>query len=179
MIPAYAISWYDAGSLSGRQFMTSFGEYLKVLREHAGLSQEALAEAAQISSAYVSQLETGRRNPPTPDVLRQMAAPLGVSYIVLLKQAGYLSETELQLLLLRAIKALFAQGEGRAALVALLREAIDRWLALEESARQTVLDTSSADHVAEIILEGLLQRQVDLLFSELFEEGEVTERGDF
>jgi transcriptional regulator with XRE-family HTH domain len=148
--------------------MNAFGEYLKVLRERAGLSQETLAEEAGISSAYVSQIETGRRNPPTPDVLRRMAGPLGVPLTVLLMQAGHLTEAELQTLLLRAIRTLFGQGEGRDALEAVLRQSIDRWIAMEPIDQRNALDASNVDHVSEIILEAFLQRQVDLIFAELF-----------
>ncbi|MGH2542295.1 MAG: helix-turn-helix domain-containing protein [Ardenticatenaceae bacterium] len=154
--------------------MTPFGEYLKILRERAGLSQEALAEEAQISSAYVSQIETGRRNAPTPDVLRRMAPSLGVPYIVLLRQAGQLTEAELQTLLLRAIRLLYIQEPGHEQLVLLLREAIDRWRTMSSEEQRNALDAASADHVAELILPALLQRQTDLLFAELFphDEGE-------
>ena len=148
--------------------MTPFGEYLKLLRERVGLSQETLAEEAQISSAYVSQIETGRRNPPTPDVLRRMAAPLGASYIVLMRQANYLTDAELQTLLLRAIKELFVREPGRTALEAVLREGFDRWMEMAPEARQNALDSANADHVAEIVLAALLQRQTDLIFAELF-----------
>lgn len=148
--------------------MSAFGEYLKLLRERAGLSQETLADEAEISSAYVSQIETGRRNPPTPDVLRRMAAPLGVPYTVLLMQADHLHEPELQSLLLHSMRTLYVADPGRERLVDLLSEAIDRWGTLDARARQHVLDSASADHVAEIILEGLLQKQVDILFGALF-----------
>ncbi len=148
--------------------MTPFGEYLKILRERAGLSQEALAEEAEISSAYVSQIETGRRNPPTPDVLRRMAPSLGVAYTVLLMQAGHLTDAELHMLLLRAIRVLYAQEPGREQLLLLLREAIDRWMAMDEQARQTALDTSDAEHVSDLLLDALLQQQTDLLFARLF-----------
>ena len=150
--------------------MTPFGEYLKILRERVGLSQEHLAEEADISSAYVSQLETGRRNPPTPDVLRRMAAPLGVAYTVLLMQAGHLTENELQTLLLRAIRVLFGQGTGREALEEMLRESINRWTEMDGDEQRNILDASNAEHVAEIILEAFLQRQTDLIFEELFSQ---------
>lgn len=153
--------------------MTPFGEYLKMLRERVGLSQETLAEEADISSAYVSQIETGRRNPPTPDVLRRMAAPLGVPYTVLLMQADHLRDTELQVLLLRAIKVLFTQEPGRETLDAVLREAINRWDEMDATARQNVLDAANAEHVSEIILEALLQTQADLIFAELFPNEEA------
>lgn len=152
--------------------MTPFGEYLKMLRERAGLSQESLAEEAGISSAYVSQLETGRRNPPTPDVLRRMAGPLGVPYIVLMMQADHLREPELQMLLLRAIRALFAHGPGREGLDEMLREALNRWDEMDKEERAAALDAANVDHVSEIILEALLQRQTDLIFAELFPDSD-------
>lgn len=152
--------------------MNPFGEYLKVLRERAGLSQETLAEEAGISSAYVSQIETGRRNPPTPDVLRRMAGPLGVPLTVLLMQAGHLTEVELQTLLLRAIRTLFGQGPGRDALEELLRQTIDRWTEMNPTEQRDALDTANVDHVSEMILEAFLQRQVDLIFAELFPQDE-------
>ena len=150
--------------------MTPFGEYLKILRERVAISQEALAKEAQISSAYVSQIESGRRNVPTPDVLRRMAAPLDVPYLVLMRQAGHLHDSELQVLLLQAIKVLFAQEPGRRALEGLLRDSIERWFEMNEEAQHHVLKTSDANHVAEIILEGLLERQASLILAELFSD---------
>jgi transcriptional regulator with XRE-family HTH domain len=157
--------------------MTFFGEYLRRLRERAGISQETLAEEAEISSAYISQIESGRRNPPTPDVLRRMAAPLGVPYIVLMRQADHVRDTDLYALLGQAIRALFVQDPGREQLELLLREAVDRWTAFDATARQNALDAVSADHIGEILLEALLQKQSDLIFEQLFrtEEDESSE----
>ncbi|MGB0384763.1 MAG: helix-turn-helix domain-containing protein [Ardenticatenaceae bacterium] len=157
--------------------MTPFGEYLKMLRERAGISQEALASEAQISSAYISQIESGRRNPPTPDVLRRMAAPLNVPYLVLMRQAGYLHDSELEMLLLRAIKALFAQEPGRSALDGLLRDSIERWMAMDEETRAHVLEASHANHISEIILEALLQSQTSLVLAQLFPEYQSYRQG--
>ncbi|HBY98687.1 MAG TPA: hypothetical protein DEP84_32860, partial [Chloroflexi bacterium] len=108
--------------------MSAFGLYLKQLREAAGLSQEALADLAEISSAYVSQIETGRRNPPTPDVLRRMAGPLGVEYTMLLVAADYLAESDFMTLVVRALDALYRQGQGRAALEQAARVPLRRWM---------------------------------------------------
>ena len=155
--------------------MTAFGEYLKLLRERVDLSQEMLAEEAQISSAYISQIETGRRNPPTPDVLRRMAPSLNVPYTVLLRQAEYLTDLELQALLLRAIRELFVQDPGRQRLEKLLADSIDRWMAMDETQRTNALDATGADHVAEIILPALLQEQNDILFSQIFSGSEEPE----
>lgn len=153
--------------------MTSFGEYLKILRERIGISQEGLAQEANISSAYVSQIESGRRNVPTPDVLRRMAAPLDVPYLVLMRQAGHVHESELQMLLLRTIKVLFAREPGRTRLEELLRDSIDRWIELDIDTRHHVLNTSDIDHVGELIIDALLQRQADLILANLFSDDET------
>ena len=50
-----------------------FGELLRQHRMAAGLSQEALAERARISSDAVAALERGRRAAPRPDTLAPLA----------------------------------------------------------------------------------------------------------
>lgn len=50
---------------------------LRLYRNQADLSQEALADAAEIDRTYVSGLERGVRN-PTVAVLAKLATALGV-----------------------------------------------------------------------------------------------------
>lgn len=50
-----------------------FGKYLKKIREEKRLSIRKLADMAGVSSSYLSQLENSRRNPPKPDLLRNLA----------------------------------------------------------------------------------------------------------
>lgn len=45
--------------------MTPFGQRLRQLREERGLSQKEMAKAVQVSAAYLSALEHGRRTQPT------------------------------------------------------------------------------------------------------------------
>ena len=61
-----------------------FGRTLRARRKALGMSQEALAEAARVSSSYVSQLERGRRS-PTLHVLESLARGLGVTVADLLE----------------------------------------------------------------------------------------------
>jgi transcriptional regulator with XRE-family HTH domain len=44
--------------------MTPFGEKLRNLREERGLSQKEMAHALNVSAAYLSALEHGRRSQP-------------------------------------------------------------------------------------------------------------------
>lgn len=43
--------------------INQLGQQIKRLREQQGLSQEELADAAQISRTYLAYLETGKRTP--------------------------------------------------------------------------------------------------------------------
>jgi predicted ATPase/DNA-binding XRE family transcriptional regulator len=54
----------------------SFGDLLRSYRRAAGLSQEALAEAAGVSRRAVSDLERGPRRAPYPDTLRRLTEAL-------------------------------------------------------------------------------------------------------
>lgn len=54
------------------------GERVRTQRRTRGMTQEALAEALQLSVAYVSLIERGGRNPPYTTVVA-IARALGVS----------------------------------------------------------------------------------------------------
>ena len=56
----------------------SFGDLLRRYREAAGLSQEALAERAELSPRGLLYLERGRRR-PYPDTLRRLADALSLT----------------------------------------------------------------------------------------------------
>lgn len=57
----------------------AFGSYLYRLRQMLGLSQAALAKAAAISTGYLSELENGKRRPPSQRVSNKLATALGLS----------------------------------------------------------------------------------------------------
>lgn len=66
---------------------TTFGEYV---REARAKSEKGLREAARllrISPSYLSRLEAGELPPPSPDVLRNMAALYGMNWFELLERA--------------------------------------------------------------------------------------------
>jgi transcriptional regulator with XRE-family HTH domain len=58
--------------------LRAFGFSVKQLREAKGLTQEALAEKADLDRTYISDIERGARNPGIKNVLR-IAKALGVS----------------------------------------------------------------------------------------------------
>lgn len=55
----------------------ALGEAIKKLREDAGLSQEALADASDLHLTHIGGMERGVRNPSYATLLR-LAAALGV-----------------------------------------------------------------------------------------------------
>jgi transcriptional regulator with XRE-family HTH domain len=56
----------------------ALGEAVRQLREKRGTTQEAVARAADITTATLSLIERGQAN-PTWDTLKKIAAALGVS----------------------------------------------------------------------------------------------------
>ncbi|WP_408894648.1 helix-turn-helix domain-containing protein [Paenibacillus taichungensis] len=69
---------------------TDFGQYLKSLRIKAGLSMGKLAREAMISQPYISQIESGDRGIPSPEIIKKLASALDADYIELMEAAGHL-----------------------------------------------------------------------------------------
>jgi len=72
-----------------RERTTDFGRALTSLRQSQGLTQADLAHLADVSAAYVSHLETGKR-PPTSKAIRKLCGPLGTAPQDLLQAARIL-----------------------------------------------------------------------------------------
>lgn len=70
-----------------------FGEFLKNLRKEKGLSQRQLADLCNISNTEISRIESGKRQKPSPNILKAIAPYLGISYGELMTKAGYIEET--------------------------------------------------------------------------------------
>lgn len=68
----------------------TLGEYLKRLREVAGKTLREIEEKAEVSNAYLSQLENGKVARPSPRILHKLAKEYGTSYENLMAKAGYL-----------------------------------------------------------------------------------------
>ena len=58
--------------------MTPFGEHLRTLRAARGMTLKQFAAVLQVSSAYVSALEHGRRGVPSSGLVHQVCEALGL-----------------------------------------------------------------------------------------------------
>lgn len=79
------IAAYDAAKAAGGEYVPDAvvkrivaGENpIRVWREHRGLTLQDLASTADISKPYLSEIETGKKE-PSLDVLRKLADALGL-----------------------------------------------------------------------------------------------------
>lgn len=78
-------------------FEIIIGEEIKRLRNKNGLSSRELARRSKISQPYLSQLETGKNNNPTTQILRKIANGLNIDYYDLLSEVGEISEEQSKL----------------------------------------------------------------------------------
>ena len=66
-----------------------FGHYLRTLRKAKRLTIDDLAAELGVSNAYISQIETGKRGIPSPELLKQFHLSLDIAYEHLMEKAGY------------------------------------------------------------------------------------------
>lgn len=71
----------------------ALGGFIRAQRELASLSLRQLSDMADVSNAYLSQIERGLHE-PSIRVIRSVARALGVPAEVLLAQAGLIDEAE-------------------------------------------------------------------------------------
>jgi transcriptional regulator with XRE-family HTH domain len=73
----------------------TLGVYLANVRTTKQLSLRDVQEAADglVSNAYLSQLEHGKINKPSPNILHTLASIYGVAYETLMEKAGYIAAT--------------------------------------------------------------------------------------
>lgn len=74
--------------------METFGSHLRRLRRAKGLSLKQVEGAAQVSNAYLSQIERDIRKPPHPGILKRLARTYEVPVEELLDAAGYLEDAQ-------------------------------------------------------------------------------------
>lgn len=70
-----------------RHQLESLGSFIRAQRRIAGLTLRQLADLADVSNAYLSQIERGKHE-PSVRVLRQVAQGLNLSAETILDQAG-------------------------------------------------------------------------------------------
>ena len=70
------------------------GSYLIQIRNERGFSQRDLAEQCGVSPAEISRLESGKRQKPSPTMLRAIADSMVISYPYLMQLAGYVDAPE-------------------------------------------------------------------------------------
>ena len=74
--------------------MSVIGEELRRLRLHRGVSLRDVEKETKISNAYLSQLESGKAEQPSPRILHKLAEFYNVPYESLMGVAGYLRSTQ-------------------------------------------------------------------------------------
>jgi transcriptional regulator with XRE-family HTH domain len=69
--------------------LADVGEFIRSQREVARMSVRRLAEVAEISNPYLSQIERGLRK-PSAEILQQIAKALQISAETLYERAGFM-----------------------------------------------------------------------------------------
>ncbi|WP_046225578.1 helix-turn-helix domain-containing protein [Paenibacillus dauci] len=75
---------------------SSFGSYLKQIREQKNWSINQLADLAGISTSQISRIENGKRGVPKPQTIEKITRALNVPYAEMMDRAGYLRPEENQ-----------------------------------------------------------------------------------
>lgn len=73
----------------------TLGEYLASIRSDRGLTLREVEEATnkEVSNPYLSQIENGKIQQPSPNVLYALAEIYRISYEGLMEMAGYITTT--------------------------------------------------------------------------------------
>lgn len=69
---------------------STFNKYLKEKRIEKGLSIRKLAEMTNVSAMYISELERGKRDKPSPEILNRLAKGLDEPHEDFMVAAGYI-----------------------------------------------------------------------------------------
>lgn len=67
-----------------------FGKIIKDARLSRRLTIRKVEAQSGVSNAYISQLENGMRDIPSPKIIKKLAPSLGLEYEFLLRSAGHL-----------------------------------------------------------------------------------------
>lgn len=69
--------------------MENYGAYFKALRESKSMTLRDVERQADVSNAYLSQLESGKIKQPSPLTLHKLSEIYNVSYEILMERVGY------------------------------------------------------------------------------------------
>ncbi len=69
--------------------MKEFGLFIKAAREHKAITVRQAEELSGISNAYLSQIETGKIQKPSPEILHKLSLLYLIPYDMLMEKAGY------------------------------------------------------------------------------------------
>src|ERR1700694_4482013 len=72
------------------ELTSTLGDELRRIRELHRLTLRAVENLTGISNAYLSQLETGKVEQPSPNYLYKLAEVYNVPYDLLMEKAGYI-----------------------------------------------------------------------------------------
>jgi transcriptional regulator with XRE-family HTH domain len=75
---------------------TTLGTFLRAAREKHSLSLRAVEKKVGISNAYLSQIESGKINQPSPNILFKLATFFELSYNDLLQLADYPTKDDIE-----------------------------------------------------------------------------------
>ncbi|MED3762162.1 helix-turn-helix transcriptional regulator [Peribacillus frigoritolerans] len=73
---------------------STFNKYLKEKRIEKGISIRKLAEITNVSAMYISELERGKRDKPSPEILNRLAKGLDEPHEDFMVAAGYIDPDE-------------------------------------------------------------------------------------
>lgn len=69
-----------------------FGKYLRKIRKERNLTIHQVETYAGVSNSYISLLERGERDIPSPDILKKIAPLYKIEYSKLMETAGYIND---------------------------------------------------------------------------------------
>lgn len=82
----------DKQSKAERAQTNTLGAFIRKARQDVSMSLRDVEEATnkEVSNSYLSQLESGKINKPSPHILYTLSAVLSVDYETLMQRAGYI-----------------------------------------------------------------------------------------
>jgi transcriptional regulator with XRE-family HTH domain len=89
IVPSYLIN-------PSKKTMNNIGRNAKKMREKAEMSQSQLAEAAEVSIAFISKLEGGKFQTLSLEICKNMADGLSLTLQAFLSGLGFFDEEEKQ-----------------------------------------------------------------------------------